>query len=338
MEKKIFLILSIVLISIVYAQTPVAVIDFNANSLSTGEVKALTDRLRNELFNYKQFDLMERAYMEEILDEQGFQLSGCTSDECVVEAGKLIGVQQIIGGSVSQVGKTYTVAARIISIETGKIVKTASYDFTGEIDNLLKEGMKHIAAQLAGIDPDKIEYGNISITSNVHKTKIYIDESFFGTLPIADKKLEVGSYNFGFQKQYFNPIDTIINLSAKENKILNIKMVPQIEKIESDIKLFKEKQKSFLVYTVLSYCSAAGMMEASNRHYDKYKTATNNASSLHDKIITEEIMSYVFLGVGTAFLIPTIKYTLDIRNLNRYLTLEPRYKNNEIGLSLQVKL
>ena len=338
MDKKLIFVFIIVLITIVYAQTPVAVMDFRANSLSKGEVKALTDRLRNELFSYKQFDLMERAYMEEILDEQGFQLSGCTSDECVVEAGKLIGVQQIIGGSVSQVGKTFTVAARIISIETGKIVKTASYDFTGEIDNLLKEGMKHIAAQLAGIDPKIIEYGNISITSNVPKTKIYIENSLYGNSPILNQKYEVGTYNFSFQKKYFNPIDTIINVTKNDQKRLNVQMFPRKDEIKSAITKYTENRKNCLIGATLSICSAFYLLESADKHYEEYQTAGKNATSLHEQIIKEEIMSAVMFGVGSAFIVPTIKYTLDIGKLNKYLLLDTDQKNDAVKLSFEVKI
>jgi len=34
--------------------------------------------------------------MEQILVEQGFQQSGCTTNECMVEVGKLIGVENIV--------------------------------------------------------------------------------------------------------------------------------------------------------------------------------------------------------------------------------------------------
>ena len=93
--------------------------------------------------------MIERGMMEEILNEQGFQQTGCTSDECIVEVGRLIGVEQIVGGSISKVGRTYSVSARIVSIETGKILKTATYDFRGEIDDLLVSGMRKIAVKLA---------------------------------------------------------------------------------------------------------------------------------------------------------------------------------------------
>ena len=80
---------------------------------------------------------------------KGFQQTGCTTNECIVEVGRLIGVEQIVGGSISKVGSTYSISARIVSVETGKILKTATRDYRGEIDDLLVSGMRKIAVQLA---------------------------------------------------------------------------------------------------------------------------------------------------------------------------------------------
>jgi len=126
----------------------IAVIDLIGNNVSDNEVKALTDRLRVELFNTKHFKVVERAMMEEILEEQGLQQSGCTTTECIVEVGKLIGVEQIVGGSISKVGNTFSVSARIVSVETGNILHTATHDYKGEIDDLLTTGMKKVAIDL----------------------------------------------------------------------------------------------------------------------------------------------------------------------------------------------
>jgi len=125
----------------------IAVVDFTGNNVSDGDCSALTDRLRTELFNTNYFTLVEREMMDEIITEQGFQQSGCTTNECMVQVGKLIGVEQIVGGSISKVGSTYSVSARMVSIETGDILKIATYDFRGEIDDLLISGMKEVALQ-----------------------------------------------------------------------------------------------------------------------------------------------------------------------------------------------
>jgi len=49
--------------------TNIAVVDFNGNNISDGEVRALTDRLRTELFNTKYFKVIEREMMQEVLKE-----------------------------------------------------------------------------------------------------------------------------------------------------------------------------------------------------------------------------------------------------------------------------
>jgi TolB-like protein len=128
--------------------TFIAVINLIGNNISDSEAKAFSDRLRIELYNTKHFSVVERGMMEEILAEQGLQQSGCTTNECIVEVGQLIGVKQIIGGSISKVGNTYSISTRIVNVETGNILHTTTYDYNGEIDELLTSGMKKVAIEL----------------------------------------------------------------------------------------------------------------------------------------------------------------------------------------------
>ena len=86
--------------------------------------------------------------MESILTEQGFQMSGCTSTECAVEAGKLLGVQKMIGGSVGKLGSLYNLSIRIIDVETGRIEKTESKRHEGSIEQLL-DLIKQIGYELS---------------------------------------------------------------------------------------------------------------------------------------------------------------------------------------------
>ena len=126
----------------------IAVVDFTGNNVSEGDCRALTDRLRTELFNTKYFKVIEREMMEQILVEQGFQQSGCTTNECMVEVGKLIGVEKIIGGSISQVGNIFSISSRIVNVETGEIENTGVFDHIGNIGQLLTEGMRIVAVDL----------------------------------------------------------------------------------------------------------------------------------------------------------------------------------------------
>lgn len=96
----------------------IAVLDLDAEGLSRSEARIISSRLRTDLFNTSTFTVLERDKMEDILQEQGFQLSGCTTNECVVEAGKLIGVRHIIAGNIGKLGKLYTINIRLIDVES----------------------------------------------------------------------------------------------------------------------------------------------------------------------------------------------------------------------------
>ena len=127
----------------------IAVVDFTGNNVTEDECRALTDRLRTELFNTQHYKVIEREeMMNKILVEQKFQYSGCVTDVCMVEVGKLIGVEKIVGGSISQVGNVFSVSARIVNVETGEIETTGVYDHMGNIGELLTSGMKMVAYEL----------------------------------------------------------------------------------------------------------------------------------------------------------------------------------------------
>ena len=126
----------------------IAVIEFEGNNISSAEVRALTDRLRSELVSIGQLTIIERGKMDEVLKEQAFQQTGCVSSECAVEVGKLLGVENIITGSISRVGTIYSVSARAFSVASGEIIKTAVYDHSGDIGGLLTQGMRKVAEEL----------------------------------------------------------------------------------------------------------------------------------------------------------------------------------------------
>ena len=124
----------------------IAVLDFEGKDISDSEASILTDRLRNELIKSGNYNVLERSLMEEILNEQGLQQTGiCNSSDCAVEIGNMLGVEQLVGGSIGKIGSLFTISARIIEVETGKIINSANYDHNGNIEDLVTIGMKNIS-------------------------------------------------------------------------------------------------------------------------------------------------------------------------------------------------
>jgi len=115
----------------------VALLEFEGRGISQLEAKTLTDRLMSEMVNTDAVIMVERNQMDEILNEQGFQQSGCTSSECAAEVGALLGVQNMVSGAFGKLGNSYTIDAKMFSVETGATIRTVSKTYKGPVDNLL---------------------------------------------------------------------------------------------------------------------------------------------------------------------------------------------------------
>ncbi len=126
----------------------VAIIDFESLGLSVSETRVLVNRLRNEIAGLAVYTVVERQEIERILQEQDLSGSGCTTSECLVETGRILNVKYIIGGSIGRVGRTFSISMRMMDVATSQLFSFADYDYTGEIDNLLKTGMKTAANRL----------------------------------------------------------------------------------------------------------------------------------------------------------------------------------------------
>jgi len=168
----------------------VAVVDMKVSGgIPETYALAFTDRLRHELFNTGVFAVMERSEMDEILTEQGFQLSGCTTDQCYIEAGRILNVDHIVAGSVCQIGSLYSINLRLISVETSKTEKSVAVDYQGEVEQVLASQMKEAALELAGRERGgkrKIPF-NFDTSSNISEI---VPEMTFVIIP-------AGSFQMG---------------------------------------------------------------------------------------------------------------------------------------------
>ena len=129
----------------------VAILDFEARGVSVQEVQTLSERMRTEIGNTNAVRLIERKAVDKIMQEQGFQQSGCTTDECASEVGQLLGVQYMISGAIGLMGKTYTIDAKMFSVETGETIQTKSVSHKGDISGLLIE-MEILAWEIVGLE------------------------------------------------------------------------------------------------------------------------------------------------------------------------------------------
>jgi TolB-like protein len=73
-----------------------------------------------------QFDIVERRQLAKVLKEQKLSASGLIDSETIASVGKLLGIQAIVTGSITDLGSGVKLNARVIAVESGKVFAASS--------------------------------------------------------------------------------------------------------------------------------------------------------------------------------------------------------------------
>lgn len=124
-------------------KTTIAVVEFTdlqGNATDLG--RFLAEELVTRLGDLEKFKVIERQLLTKIIAEQKLSLTGVVDPSSAKQLGKILGVDAIVAGSVTNLAQSVRVNARLISTETGEVFATASADiFKDEsVTGLLSSG------------------------------------------------------------------------------------------------------------------------------------------------------------------------------------------------------
>ncbi len=159
--------------------------------LAADQTATLTDYFRGQLVNTGAFVVLDRANTEAVMEEVGFQQTGCTTTQCAVQIGKMLNARKIVTGSVGKVGKTFAVNIEIIDVESSQIEQSFSKDHQGKIDGLLQvlQRLAHEMAEAISGKPVRVVNGKklckVIIRSTPAGAEFFINEKFTGRTPIT---------------------------------------------------------------------------------------------------------------------------------------------------------
>jgi TolB-like protein len=123
----------------------------NADGVTKGEAEIISDRLAAEIFKTGGVRILEREQMKALLAEQGFQQSDeCNEEQCMVKIGRILGVQEILTGSLGKVGSMFILNIRIIDVASGRVSKIVSRDLNGM--DVVINNLSSIISELVGKD------------------------------------------------------------------------------------------------------------------------------------------------------------------------------------------
>jgi len=207
-----------------FSQTTVAVLEFETEGLNNISSSALSSIVRKEVRNNKEYRLIDRNMVKAVLEEQGFQQSGCVSSECAVEVGQLLGVQKMVTGTVSGLGSLYLVEIFVLDVATGLIDKSEMFEHVGRVEELIKplrEGTKKLfGAKSSEIAQETFLY----IESNPPGGMVYVNNKNIGSAPIKHKVVP-GDYKVNIKTRGYQDWMQITSISLGENKVLSGQLV-----------------------------------------------------------------------------------------------------------------
>jgi hypothetical protein len=132
------------------AATKVALV--SVASPSTAFSTQVLTRLESVLVSSGKLVVVDRANLDKIREEQGFQLSGEVDDESAKSIGKLLGAGAIVTGTLADLGDVYSLTLKAINIETATVAVSYLADLakTARIETLLASGITAPAASGSG--------------------------------------------------------------------------------------------------------------------------------------------------------------------------------------------
>lgn len=182
--------------------------------------------VRIEVDKLDTFQVTDRYDVAYLLKKHNLDLSNCYGKICLVEYGKIIGTDYILGGSVEKYAETIIITLRLIDVNKDAIAKTYIREFLNlplEIQTMFKVSVRELfglANDPALLQQLTKEFNYETMINNPNKSKVNLSGTRFGmvfysgeTAKILKAPTQSGGFDkipmmfqFGwqFEKQYLN--------------------------------------------------------------------------------------------------------------------------------------
>jgi hypothetical protein len=156
------------------AKTMVALV--SVASPSTAFSTQVLTRLESAIVSSGKLVVVDRANLDKVREEQGFQLSGEVDDESAKSIGKLLGAGAIVTGSLVDLGDVYSLTLKAINIETATVAVSYLADLAKSVrvETLLASGGGATGMQTA----QRGNAGGNAVAASVPESEPVVKDSY----------------------------------------------------------------------------------------------------------------------------------------------------------------
>ncbi len=162
--KKISITIFILFVSYITFSQPLKVAIFDPAGNVPNDIKTI---VREELSapmveRPEQFEVLERAMIDQITREQKFQLSGEVDNNQISELGKKLGANYVCVSSITQMGKNYYIAVKLVAVATALVKK--------QVNQMTQHGIEDVYPTVQDIAQKLVaEFGSSSIATSTKR-------------------------------------------------------------------------------------------------------------------------------------------------------------------------
>ena len=244
MKKYLFIFF---LSAIAFSQTEkkvIAVTEIEHKGLSKIALQRIYNRLETELFNLGKYSVTTRGEIDKILEEQQFQYSGCTQQECATQIGRFLNANYMLLPNILYEQKTGNLSAtfKLVNVETAKISSVVTRDL--KVNNAIELSSKIFPMLVDLYKKETGEDPSIQITRQTEQTKfeivfrlnveeVYCRYNQYAPLTsTGDRaifKLPSGEYTFYFEKNQYKRLEKTIYVEKDQE--IEIELQPDKKQI-----------------------------------------------------------------------------------------------------------
>ena len=179
--KRLLLFILLSLTALTMNAQKCAVLEFQgARSVSVADVDGISEMFMT-YFRPAGYTMVERAQIDRVISEQGFQYSSIT-DAQAVKLGRILNVSKVVLGKVSKLGGQYQVDVRVVDVQSGHDVALEGATFSGDYRTNVRNLATKLASKIA------ITPGSTVAPAATAKTRSSV-EVVYGYLKVFPKEL-----------------------------------------------------------------------------------------------------------------------------------------------------
>lgn len=202
----------------------IAVNNFDGKGVEQSDADLITEQIRSQIISQRRVSVMERSMMDQILKEQGFSQSGsCDGAECQVQVGRILGVNNLVVGSIGRIGRIYMVNAKLVDVSTGEVLQSITETCEGSIEDVLRTTTYRVAEQITHM-LIKSHSGILAVQSIPSGAEVRLGNVRVGTTPYADSLVEPGNYSVQVVHPDWNTETRQVSISKGVTTSIRIQM------------------------------------------------------------------------------------------------------------------